>query len=181
MDRDRILLTPGPLTTTLRTKLAMLKDWGSWDTDFIAVTASVRRRLLDIVHGADTHVLVPLQGSGTFSVATDAIAAGIGMVHQHFMLVENFTVLENVVLGVEGGRLLAVAAGLGADPDPDELRDLLDADNVPPRLGLVALPGLADRDEIAIPGSPTRRSPIGFSATGQPEIRWMDQWSPKSK
>ena len=37
----------------------------------------------------------------------DAIAAGIGMVHQHFMLVENFTVLENVVLGVEGGSLLA--------------------------------------------------------------------------
>ena len=29
MDRDPILLTPGPLTTTLRTKLAMLKDWGS--------------------------------------------------------------------------------------------------------------------------------------------------------
>ena len=32
-----------------------------------------------------------------------AIAAGIGMVHQHFMLVENFTVLENVMLGAEGG------------------------------------------------------------------------------
>src|SRR5438105_4334083 len=37
----------------------------------------------------------------------DAIAAGVGMVHQHFMLVENFTVLENVVLGVEGGALRA--------------------------------------------------------------------------
>ena len=36
-----------------------------------------------------------------------AIAAGIGMVHQHFMLVENFTVLENIVLGAEGGRRLA--------------------------------------------------------------------------
>jgi simple sugar transport system ATP-binding protein len=35
-----------------------------------------------------------------------AIAAGIGMVHQHFMLVENFTVLENVVLGAEGGAVL---------------------------------------------------------------------------
>jgi len=35
--------------------------------------------------------------------ARDALAAGIGMVHQHFMLVEPFTVLENVVLGVEGG------------------------------------------------------------------------------
>ncbi len=35
-----------------------------------------------------------------------AIAAGIGMVHQHFMLVDNFTVLENVVLGAEGGAVL---------------------------------------------------------------------------
>ena len=68
MDRDHILLTPGPLTTTLRTKLAMLKDWGSWDTDFIAVTASVRQRLLDIIGGHGTHTVVPLQGSGTFSV-----------------------------------------------------------------------------------------------------------------
>ncbi len=38
--------------------------------------------------------------------AQDAIAAGIGMVHQHFMLVDDFTVLENVVLGVERGPLL---------------------------------------------------------------------------
>ncbi|HBN30188.1 MAG TPA: heme ABC transporter ATP-binding protein, partial [Rhodobacteraceae bacterium] len=35
-----------------------------------------------------------------------AIAAGIGMVHQHFKLVENFTVLENVVLGAEEGQRL---------------------------------------------------------------------------
>jgi len=37
----------------------------------------------------------------------DAIAHGIGMVHQHFMLVDTFTVLENLVLGAEGGPLLA--------------------------------------------------------------------------
>ena len=36
-----------------------------------------------------------------------AIAAGIGMVHQHFMLVDNFTVLENVILGAEGAALLS--------------------------------------------------------------------------
>jgi simple sugar transport system ATP-binding protein len=36
----------------------------------------------------------------------DAIAAGIGMVHQHFMLIEPFTVLENVVLGAEDGPLI---------------------------------------------------------------------------
>src|SRR5262249_13443207 len=37
---------------------------------------------------------------------SDAIAAGIGMVHQHFMLIDNFTVLENIVLGAEGGAIL---------------------------------------------------------------------------
>ncbi len=37
----------------------------------------------------------------TFSTPSDAIAAGIGMVHQHFMLADNFTVWENIVLGSE--------------------------------------------------------------------------------
>lgn len=36
----------------------------------------------------------------------DALKAGVGMVHQHFMLVGTFTVLENVVLGAESGPLL---------------------------------------------------------------------------
>ncbi len=39
-----------------------------------------------------------------------AIAAGIGMVHQHFMLIDTFTVLENIILGAEAHALLA--AGL---------------------------------------------------------------------
>src|SRR5688500_3857784 len=39
-----------------------------------------------------------------FRSPADAIAAGIGMVHQHFMLADNFTVLENVILGSEPTR-----------------------------------------------------------------------------
>jgi ABC-type uncharacterized transport system ATPase subunit len=58
----------------------------------------------------------------------DAIALGIGMVHQHFVLVDRFTVAENVVLGAEGGlvlelqdagrkiRDLAAAYGFHVDP-----------------------------------------------------------------
>lgn len=67
-DRDPLLLTPGPLTTTLRTKQAMLHDWGSWDAAFNRITGDICRQLVDIVHGADSHVCVPLQGSGTFAV-----------------------------------------------------------------------------------------------------------------
>ena len=65
---DPILLTPGPLTTTSTTKEAMLRDWGSWDKDFNNLTASVCDDLIDIVHGGDSHVCIPLQGSGTFAV-----------------------------------------------------------------------------------------------------------------
>jgi 2-aminoethylphosphonate-pyruvate transaminase len=68
VSRDPVLLTPGPLTTSLATKAAMLRDWGSWDAAFNAVTARIRTRVLDIVNGHGSHVCVPLQGSGTFSV-----------------------------------------------------------------------------------------------------------------
>ncbi|MFJ4844333.1 MULTISPECIES: ABC transporter ATP-binding protein [unclassified Streptomyces] len=64
----------------------------------------------------------------TFHDPGDAIARGIGMVHQHFMLADNLTVLENVVLGSEklhgiGGRArarikeISDAYGLGVRPD----------------------------------------------------------------
>lgn len=65
---DPILLTPGPLTTSARTKAAMLHDWGSWDSAFHAVTASICHDLVAIAHGEASHVCVPMQGSGTFAV-----------------------------------------------------------------------------------------------------------------
>ena len=90
MDRDKILLTPGPLTTTLRTKLAMLKDWGSWDAEFNAVTASIRSSLLDVIHGHGSHVVVPLQGSGTFSVeAAVATLVPPGDQGGHILVMDN--------------------------------------------------------------------------------------------
>ena len=67
----------------------------------------------------------------TFRSPNDAIAVGIGMVHQHFMLADNLTVLENVVLGAEPSRFgwldrraarrriqeISDAYGLGVRPD----------------------------------------------------------------
>ena len=63
------LLTPGPLTTALSVKQAMLRDWGSWDGDFRSMTAELRRRLLELAGAAaGDFECVPLQGSGTFAV-----------------------------------------------------------------------------------------------------------------
>jgi ABC-type uncharacterized transport system ATPase subunit len=75
------------------------------------------------VNGQDVHFRSP----------KDAIAAGIGMVHQHFMLADNLTVLENVILGSEparGGfldfdqarkRIRELARTYGMPIDPDRL------------------------------------------------------------
>ena len=69
-----------------------------------------------------------------FTSPRQAIEAGIGMVHQHFMLIENLTVTENIMLGDEGGSLFAplktkeaarkivsIAQAHGLQVDPDSL------------------------------------------------------------
>ncbi|QDQ25459.1 2-aminoethylphosphonate--pyruvate transaminase [Chitinimonas arctica] len=66
--RDPILLTPGPLSTTLATKTAMLHDWGSWDSGFNRLTADICRRLVALIDGGEEYACVPMQGSGTFAV-----------------------------------------------------------------------------------------------------------------
>ncbi len=51
----------------------------------------------------------------SFKSPRDAIAVGIGMVHQHFMLADNLTVAENVILGDEPGSLLRIDFGKASD------------------------------------------------------------------
>ncbi|RWK60332.1 ABC transporter ATP-binding protein [Mesorhizobium sp.] len=65
--------------------------------------------LMSILYGfyqADSGEIRVGGQSASIKSPNDAIALGIGMVHQHFMLVDNFTVLENVILGAESDALL---------------------------------------------------------------------------
>ncbi len=80
----------------------------------------------------------------TFSSPADAIARGIGMVHQHFMLADNLTVLENVVLGSE--KLHGI--GGGARKKIKEISDRYGL-NVRPDL-LVESLGVAERQRVEI-------------------------------
>jgi 2-aminoethylphosphonate-pyruvate transaminase len=99
---DPILLTPGPLTTRIETRRAMLRDWGSRDPAFIALTPELRARLLAVARGERTHVAVPLQGSGTFIVEA-AIATLVWPA-------DKLLVLAN---GAYGERMVTIARRMG--------------------------------------------------------------------
>jgi 2-aminoethylphosphonate-pyruvate transaminase len=88
MSSEPYLLTPGPLTTSRRTREAMLQDWGSWDVDFNRITGRIRGRLLEIVGGTGTHECVPLQGSGTFAVEA-ALGTLVPRGHGHVLVPQN--------------------------------------------------------------------------------------------
>ena len=90
--------------------------------------------LMSILYGFYTADSGEILVNGQREDITDsrhALSLGIGMVHQHFMLVDNFTVLENVVLGAEDSALLAptltkaraqlkrLATDYGLNVDPD--------------------------------------------------------------
>jgi general nucleoside transport system ATP-binding protein len=92
--------------------------------------------LMSILYGfyrADAGTISVLGRPVTITDSRDAIACGIEMVHQHFMLVDNMTVLENVMLGAEGGALLRgrmplaratlrrISGDYGLDVDPDAI------------------------------------------------------------
>jgi 2-aminoethylphosphonate-pyruvate transaminase len=68
--RDKLLFTPGPLTTSASVKAAMLHDAGSWHYEFNALVTGVRERLLGLagLSRATGWEAVLLQGSGTFGV-----------------------------------------------------------------------------------------------------------------
>jgi len=96
--------------------------------------------LMKILYGMQTPDDGTISVEGTevrFRTPRDAIAVGIGMVHQHFMLADNLTVLENIVLGsepVKGGvldgraareRIAEIGRRYGMHLDPDELVETL--------------------------------------------------------
>jgi len=67
--KDKVLYTPGPLTTSKAVKEAMLRDVGSRDEEFTQIIADVRNTLLEIAGVAGKgYEAVLLQGSGTYAV-----------------------------------------------------------------------------------------------------------------
>ncbi|MEX2180607.1 MAG: ATP-binding cassette domain-containing protein [Gemmatimonadaceae bacterium] len=110
-----------------------------------------------------------------FHSSRDAIAAGIGMVHQHFMLVPAFTVTENVALGSRRRfnatqvaariRALGVETGLAANPDA-RVRDLA----VGAQQRVEVLKALANGAQVLILDEPTA---VLSPAESEDLYRWI--------
>jgi len=95
--RDKLLFTPGPLTTSLTVKQAMLRDAGSWHYEFNAVVKSVREQLLALAGfapGAGWETIL-LQGSGTFGV--EAVLATIVPATGRLLVLVNGAYGERIV------------------------------------------------------------------------------------
>ena len=135
--RDRLLFTPGPLTTSLTVKQAMLRDPGSRDADFIALVVSIRQRLLDLAEVSPsvfTTVLMP--GSGTYSI--EAVVTTAVPPDGRILVCVNGAYGERIVRIAEVARIptTVIRSAEDATPDPVEVDRALAAD---PSISQVAI------------------------------------------
>ncbi|WXL24949.1 2-aminoethylphosphonate--pyruvate transaminase [Ectopseudomonas mendocina] len=124
---EPFLLTPGPLTTSLETKQAMLRDWGSWDADFNKATAEIRQQLVQMAGvNDDSYTCVPLQGSGTFSVEA-ALATAIARDGKALLLMNGaYGKRAAQTLDYLNRQYIFLDKGDYLPPQPDEVAEILD-------------------------------------------------------
>jgi len=128
--KDKILFTPGPLTTSRTVKQAMLRDLGSRDIEFIGLIKDIRYKLLELGQvSPDQYTTVLMQGSGTFGL--EAVVSSTVPPGGKLLVIVN---------GAYGKRLATIASVLKIDtatleyvenatPDLGEIADTLKADS----------------------------------------------------
>jgi 2-aminoethylphosphonate-pyruvate transaminase len=104
--RDKLLFTPGPLTTSLSVKQAMLHDAGSWHFEFNAIVRRVREKLLELagVSQSAGFEAIPMQGTGTFGV--EAVLSSVVPPEGKLLIVAN---------GAYGERMAQMAVHMKMD------------------------------------------------------------------
>ena len=127
--KDKILFTPGPLTTSQTVKQAMLRDLGSRDIEFIGLVKDIRHKLIELGQASlDEYTTVLMQGSGTFGL--EAVVSSTVPLDGKLLVIIN---------GAYGKRLAKIASVLkiqtltleyseNTTPDLDEIENILNAD-----------------------------------------------------
>jgi 2-aminoethylphosphonate-pyruvate transaminase len=127
--KDKILFTPGPLTTSQSVKQAMLRDLGSRDVEFIGLVKQIRHKLVELGQARpDEYTTVLMQGSGTFGL--EAVISSTVPPNGKLLVIIN---------GAYGKRIAKIASMLKIDssileysenttPDIREVEDAMKAD-----------------------------------------------------
>ena len=130
MQRDKLLFTPGPLTTSHSVKEAMLHDVGSRDDEFIALIRGIRDELLGLggVSRAEGYETVLMQGSGTFGV--ESVISSVVPASGKLLVAVNGAYGERIVQMATRHRIPVevLRTAENQPPDPDDFRRLLAAD-----------------------------------------------------
>ena len=136
--KDKILFTPGPLTTSRTVKQALLRDLGSRDFEFIETVRQIRQELLGLGQAASPeYEAILMQGSGTFGI--EAVFSTITPPDGKWLIVVN---------GAYGRRMAHICDVLGIDtavlaipenrqPDPAQVEAALSADEAISHVAIV--------------------------------------------
>ncbi|UCE50118.1 MAG: 2-aminoethylphosphonate--pyruvate transaminase [Phycisphaerales bacterium] len=128
--KDKVLFTPGPLTTSPTVKQAMLRDLGSRDIEFIGLVKDIRDKLVELGQvSLDEYTAVLMQGSGTFGL--EAVVSSTVPPAGKLLIIVN---------GAYGKRLAKIASVLQIDaatleyaenttPNLKEIEDVLKTDS----------------------------------------------------
>ncbi len=134
-----LLLTPGPLSTTLTVKRVMMRDWCTWDDDYnVGVVQVIRKSLVELAGGSpNSHTTVLMQGSGTFSV--ESVIGSVIPNSGKLLVLANGAYGQRLARITERLRIPLVIHDSGElrSPDIDRLRQTLAEDAAITHVALV--------------------------------------------
>ena len=129
--KDKTLFTPGPLTTSLSVKQAMLRDLGSRDSEFIKVVHDIRKALLALagVSQNSGYEAILMQGSGTFGI--ESVISSTVPPDGKLLIIINGAYGERIskMASVLDFKTLELRFPENKKPDLDKIRKSLETDS----------------------------------------------------
>jgi len=129
--KDKLLFTPGPLTTSCAVKKAMLRDVGSRDDEFVNVVREIRQHVLGVagVSQAEGYEAILIQGSGTFGI--EAVVSSVIPRDGKLLIVINGSYGKRIrdMAQRHGIETVTIEVTEKTPPDPQHVRRILTDDS----------------------------------------------------
>ena len=125
--KDKLLFTPGPLTTSMTVKESMLSDYGSRDIFFITAIRETRDKLLEITGLSQEkgYEAVIMQGSGTFGIESTLTTAIPADGHLLILINGAYGTRMKKMTEINQIQVSSIEYPENMSPDPSELDDYL--------------------------------------------------------